>query len=341
METRNNTDFNNKIAVLRWAFPRTAKFIIEDTEARVSIIYWDIWQKAMDKLSIDMKYLAPEDRNERVEHIEDFLRCRYWEHIEKIFKIECDYFWNSHEEAKKFHDTAKKIVELTWRSFSESVNFLLKTASDEKKTSEIKIPHENAVNQEKNLWEANIHTGLSEEDKIFIRCHVAKWTNRKDKKKRRIEMANKYNLTVRQVWNLTYWSCGASASKVTEAEWIKNTTTKHISKRELFREYLDEFFEGKLMTPKACGITYRDMHECFCKDTKVIIDYAEVPKIWQTMLQENSLNTPWVSYSERKMSVSIVKSREELLAGKFVIDKSCNVLLKWEVQEAMQLEAGR
>jgi hypothetical protein len=40
----------------------------------------------------------------------------------------------------------------------------------------------------------------------------------------------------------------------------------HKSKRDIFKEYLEEFFEGNILTTLQSGISYRDMHECFEKD---------------------------------------------------------------------------
>jgi hypothetical protein len=46
-----------------------------------------------------------------------------------------------------------------------------------------------------------------------------------------------------------------------------STSDKQLSKGELLREYLEEFFEGKIMSARSCGISYKEMQECFFKDT--------------------------------------------------------------------------
>jgi hypothetical protein len=90
------------------------------------------------------------------------------------------------------------------------------------------------------------------------------------------------------------------------------------------------------LPPKTSGITYKDMHDCFCKDTNTNIDYWEVPRIWQSLLieQQWTLNHKEKN-TERRLGISLVKSRHKLESGEFVIDKSCNVLLPNEIMEAI------
>lgn len=55
---------------------------------------------------------------------------------------------------------------------------------------------------------------LTEEDKMNIRIYVASWSDEKDKKVRRKEMAMQYWVSIRIIWPITAWKLNESGGKV-------------------------------------------------------------------------------------------------------------------------------
>lgn len=60
------------------------------------------------------------------------------------------------------------------------------------------------------------------------------------------------------------------------------------TKRDEFKKYLDTFFSWDIKTPKESAISYKDMHTCFEKDTWISINYSDVSRIWQAVLEDKN-----------------------------------------------------
>ncbi|EKE29629.1 MAG: hypothetical protein ACD_2C00132G0001 [uncultured bacterium (gcode 4)] len=305
--------------VLAWTFPNTAKKIKDSIMYRVKMVFWQ--EASISSLNA----IESKDRLVRYEEIHYFVWEVFWESEQQALELEYVIMSDLRSEAEKIYETAKQICEITWKSFSQSINFLLENKNvipnepkDEQGAMPLPAP---------SPADANPKTWISDEDKAFIRTYVSAGKDEDEKKSRRIEMAKRFDITVRQAGIISSWS---NRRNFTKEE--KNSHEPAYTAWEMFIDYLDEFFEWEVQTPQECSISYMDMHDCFCRDTWLEIDCAEVTRIWNSLLSKK-----WATdkdrRSERGYSTPLVKSRQKLASGKFILDKSCNVLLSHEVED--------
>ncbi|EKE28673.1 MAG: hypothetical protein ACD_3C00031G0002 [uncultured bacterium (gcode 4)] len=321
---------NDLFEVIAWTFPNTTNMIRTNLLYKISMVFWDKTKETV--ISIWNKIIEPKDREIKFEEMHHFVWEVFWEQEQWILEAESIMMNDLRQEAERIYETAKKICEITGKSFSQSINFLLE--NKESISGEIIDKEEKAdepASAKENLWKIS----LSDEDKKFIRTYVAEGKDNDDKKLRRIAMAKKFNITVRHAWIISSWSNRGNFHK--EENDMGNQPDKKTIElwKKMIGEYLDEFFEWDIQSPQECSISYEDMHDCFCRDTWFKIDCAEITKVWNSLL-----NWQWSASThgrpERGYSTPLVKSRHKLASGKFIIDKSCNVLLSHEVEDALK-----